>query len=282
MRKVQQIMGMPISIDIPDCDAAAVFDAAFGRLRQIDDKFSTYKPSSEVSRFAAGKIAEEDLSDELKQVIKACRKAEAQTDGYFSAWAKAPSISHLDAVQGSKEEQASRIEHTVSAATDAADAAMRQKPAGAAGSAGGQGQAMRNRWLDPSGYVKGWAIAEAGKVIENSGYKTYCAGAGGDILARSDTGFKWKIGIQDPGDKSKILDVLSISNGAVCTSGSYERGAHIINPKTKKPAKGLLSVTITGPDIIQADVLATACFAMGKSRAMEFTKSQTGYEIMAV
>jgi FAD:protein FMN transferase len=226
MRKVQQIMGMPISIDIPDCDAAAVFDAAFALLRRIDDKFSTYKSSSEVSRFAAGKIAEEDLSYELKQVIKACRQAEAETGGYFSAWA-----------------------------------------AGA---------------FDPSGYVKGWAIAEAGKVIENSGYKTYCAGAGGDILARSDAGFEWKIGIQDPNDRTKILDVLSISNGAVCTSGSYERGAHIINPKTRKPAKELLSVTITGPDVIQADVLATACFAMGKNKAMEFMRSRPGYEIIAV
>jgi hypothetical protein len=171
MRKVQQIMGMPISIDIPDCDAAAVFDAAFGRLRQIDDKFSTYKPSSEVSRFAAGKIAEEDLSDELKQVIKACRKAEAQTDGYFSAWAKAPSISHLDAVQGSKEEQAKRIKHTVSAVTDAADAAMRQKSASAAGSAGRQWQALRGLCNGPGKLAQAMGIFDtslSGKILNKS------------------------------------------------------------------------------------------------------------------
>lgn len=226
MRKVQQIMGIPVSIDIPDCGDEAVFDAAFERLRQIDDKFSTYKSGSEVSRLAAGKITEADLSGELKKIIAACRQAEAQTGGYFSAWA-----------------------------------------AGV---------------FDPSGYVKGWAVAEAGKVIEDRGFKTYCAGAGGDILARSDRGFEWKIGIQDPNHKSKILDVLSISNGAVCTSGSYERGDHIINPKTKKPAKDLLSVTITGPDIIKADILATACFAMGKNKAMELMKSRPGYEIIAV
>lgn len=221
MRQVQQIMGMPISIDIQDCQDESVFQAAFTRLRQIDKRFSTYKTDSEVSRFATGKIAEADLSDELKNVIKACREAETKTDGYFSAWA-----------------------------------------AGA---------------FDPSGYVKGWAIAQAGKIIEKAGYKTYCIGAGGDILASSGSDYKWKIGIQDPRDKSKILDVLSISNGAVATSGNYERGAHIINPKTKKPADELLSVTVTGPDIIWTDVLATAIFAMGKDKAAEFIKSQPTY-----
>src|SRR6185503_10269705 len=131
MRRVEQIMGMPISIDILDCNDEAVFEAAFSRLGQIDERFSTYKPASEVSRFAAGKITEPDLSDELKKVMAACRDAESKTDGYFSVWA-----------------------------------------AGA---------------FDPSGYVKGWAVAEAGDVISGQGFGTYCIGAGGDILACSDT-----------------------------------------------------------------------------------------------
>jgi len=226
MRQVRQIMGMPISIDIPDCRDGSVFAAAFERLRQIDARFSTYKPDSEVSRFAAGKIPEAGLSDELKSAIKACREAEAETDGYFSAWA-----------------------------------------AGV---------------FDPSGYVKGWAVAEAGKVIETKNYRTYCVGAGGDILARSDSDFEWKIGVQDPQDRSKILDVLSIFNGAVCTSGSYERGAHIINPKTRQPADELVSVTVSGPDIILADVLATALFAMGRQKAATFMKSQPDYRAMII
>jgi thiamine biosynthesis lipoprotein len=226
MRRVEQIMGLPISIDIPGDDTAQAFSWAFARLRQIDNKFSTYKPNSEVSRFVRQELTEADLSPELKNIIRACRAAEKKTDGYFSAWA-----------------------------------------------AGG---------FDPSGYVKGWAIAEAGEIIEKKGYKTYCIGAGGDILARSDGSKEWAIGIQDPTDKAKILNKLSISNGAVATSGSYERGAHIINPKTKKPAEELLSVTITGPDIIWADVLATAIFAMGKQKGSEFIKSQPGYQAFII
>lgn len=132
--------------------------------------------------------------------------------------------------------------------------------------------------FDPSGYVKGWAIAEAGDQIKKAGHKTYCISAGGDILARSAGAKKWAIGIQDPTDISKILNKLSISNGAVCTSGNYERGAHIINPKTKQPADSLKSVTITGPDIITADMLATAVFAAGLEAGRRILENFAGYE----
>jgi len=217
-------MGMPITIDIPDGDDK-VFSWAFARLRQIDNKFSTYKVDSEVSKYIKDEINEADLSKELKNIIRACRAAQKKTDGYFSAWA------------------------------------------------GGA--------FDPNGYVKGWAIAQAGEIIEKQGYKTYCISAGGDILARSDSDKVWNIGIQDSTDKLKILNTLSISNGAVATSGNYERGKHIINPKTKQPADELLSVTISGPDIVWADVLATAIFAMGR-QGREFMKSQPDYQLFMV
>ena len=216
---------MPITVDIPDCGQSEVFDDVFTRFHEIDGRFSTYKPGSEVSQFMNGKLSDKHLSAELKFVIGQCKEAEKLTDGYFSAWA-----------------------------------------AGA---------------FDPSGYVKGWSIAEAGKVIEEHDYKTYCISAGGDIFAASDSDKIWQIGIQDPGDPKKILNKLSISNGAVATSGNYERGHHIINPKTKKPADGLLSVTVIGPDIIKADILATACFAMGK-KAQSFMQKQSGYTALII
>jgi thiamine biosynthesis lipoprotein len=225
MRLVRQIMGLPVSIDIPEAKSEADFDPAFERFEQIDQRFSTYKSDSEVSKFIAGEIAEDDLSDELKYVIEQCREAERKTDGYFSAWA--------------------------------------------AGT------------FDPSGYVKGWAIAEAGKVLEKNQIKTYCISAGGDILAHSNTDKIWNIGIQDPRDPSKLLNLLSISNEAVATSGSYERGNHIINSKTKKPAQELLSASVTGPDIIWADVLATAIFAMGQA-GLDYIRTQPGYTALLV
>jgi FAD:protein FMN transferase len=216
-------MGMPITIDIPNCRDKAVFEAVFTRFHGIDNRYSTYKKDSEVTKFKNGQLKPSGLSTEFKKIVKECYKAEQETDGYFSAWA-----------------------------------------AGA---------------FDPSGYVKGWAIAEAGKLIKRRGCGTYCVSVGGDILVRSDSDKVWQIGIQDPRGKNKILNKLSISNGAVATSGNYERGSHIFNPKTKKPADELLSVTVTGPDIIKADILATACFAMGNTAA-EFMKSQRYYQAL--
>jgi thiamine biosynthesis lipoprotein len=216
-------MGMPITIDIPNAHKSTIFGKCFVRLRQIDRKFSLYKPDSEASRYRRGEA--DTPSRELVRIIEECKIAEGETDGYFSAWADGE--------------------------------------------------------FDPSGYVKGWAISQAGKIIEDGGFDTYCVGAGGDILAKSDGQKIWKIGIQDPQDKTKILDLLSISSGSVATSGNYERGPHIINPKTKKPANELLSVTVTGPDMIKADVLATAIFAAGKTNP-DFLKSFSDYSTLSV
>jgi thiamine biosynthesis lipoprotein len=135
--------------------------------------------------------------------------------------------------------------------------------------------------FDPSGYVKGWAIDEAGRIIKQQGYSTYCIGAGGDILASSDAEKLWTVGIQDPKNKQQMLGKLSILSGAVATSGNYERGAHIINPKTGAEADELLSVSVLGPDIIKADILATATFAEGLSGLIMIEESEN-YEALAI
>jgi thiamine biosynthesis lipoprotein len=218
------LMGTHASVEIPNCEDDKVFEAVFARFHEIIQRLSPFKPDSELCQFQRGGLSEDQVSDEMKKIMKACKEAEKLTDGYFSAY-------------------------------------FEDK-------------------FNPTGYVKGWAIAEAGKVIEKHDYKTYCISVGGDILARSNTGKVWKIGVQDPSDKTKILDKLSISNGAVATSGSYERGGHIINPKTKKPNNELTSITVVGPDIIMADVLSTAGFAMGK-KGIDFVNHQNGYKAIA-
>ncbi len=142
-----------------------------------------------------------------------------------------------------------------------------------------------NSWysgrFEPSGYVKGWAIAEAAKLIKAGGYNTYCIFIGGDILASSTSEKTWKIALQNPFEKAKILNTLSISNGAVATSGNYERGMHIFNPKNSRPANALASLSVTGPDIVWSDVLATAGFAAGLDWKNILEKFR-GYEALAV
>jgi thiamine biosynthesis lipoprotein len=74
---------------------------------------------------------------------------------------------------------------------------------------------------------------------------------------------------------------LAIAGGAVATSGTYERGPHVLNPFSRGPATELISVTIVGPELISADAYATAAFAMGAA-APEWLQGLTGYESLVI
>lgn len=119
--------------------------------------------------------------------------------------------------------------------------------------------------LDPSGFVKGWAIEEAAWAIDAAGGRNYCVNAGGDIVARGEAepGRPWRVGIRHPDQADRVAAVLEVSDRAVATSGDYERGEHIGDPRTGKPATGLRSVTVVGPGLAFTDAYATAVYVMG-------------------
>ncbi len=121
--------------------------------------------------------------------------------------------------------------------------------------------------LDPTGLVKGWSLEKAGHILEAAGARNYCINGGGDIVLRGEPepDQPWRIGIRHPLDETKLATVLALRDGAVATSGAYERGEHVFDPFTGKPATGVLSITIVGPDLTFADAYATAAFAMGKT-----------------
>ena len=120
--------------------------------------------------------------------------------------------------------------------------------------------------LDPSGFVKGWAIEEAAWLIDSAGGRNYWINGGGDIVARGQAapGRPWRVGIRHPDRADKVAAVLAISDRAVATSGDYERGAHIADPAARRAASGLRSVTVVGPGLAFTDAYATAVFAMGR------------------
>jgi thiamine biosynthesis lipoprotein len=119
--------------------------------------------------------------------------------------------------------------------------------------------------LDPSGYVKGWAIEEAAWLIDSAGGRNYWINAGGDIVARglAEGGRPWRVGIRHPDPAEKVAAVLAVSDRAVATSGSYERGDHIADPRTGVAPVGLRSVTVVGPRLAFTDAYATAIYVMG-------------------
>ena len=75
--------------------------------------------------------------------------------------------------------------------------------------------------------------------------------------------------------------MLAVEDLAVATSGRYERGAHIVDPHTRRRPTGLLSVTVVGPDLATADAYATAAFAMGAD-GPAWLATVDGYDAMCV
>jgi FAD:protein FMN transferase len=127
-----------------------------------------------------------------------------------------------------------------------------------------------HRWdggLDPSGMVRGWALENAGRIVEEAGGRNYCINAGGDIVVRGQAGpgKPWRIGIRHPLLPGKVASVVTLRFGAVATTGAYERGELVRDPFTGKAPDGILSFTVVGPSLTYADAYATAAFAMGKA-----------------
>ncbi len=143
----------------------------------------------------------------------------------------------------------------------------------------------RGNGIDPSGLVKGWAIWNAADLIEHAGFINYCVDAGGDIQlgGTNETGGYWQVGLRHPVQKDKVTAVMELTNSAVATSGTYERGQHIYNPHTGEAVTDPIALTVVGTNIEDADVIATAAFAMGPQKALDFVASQgmEGYMITA-
>jgi thiamine biosynthesis lipoprotein len=226
--RVEHIMGMPIEIDVRDDDAdPAVVDAAFDRLRLVDETFSTYRPDSQINRLQRGELTVAECHPDVDEVLTRCARLREETDGYFSV-----------------------------------------RAAGR---------------LDPSGLVKGWAIAKAAELLGAAGARNFSINAGGDVVVRGEPapGQDWRIGIRHPLEHDKVAAVLAARDLAVATSGEYERGAHVIDPHTGRPPTGLLSATIVGPDLGVADAYATATFAMGES-GPAWSATRPGYETLCI
>ncbi len=121
------------------------------------------------------------------------------------------------------------------------------------------------RVLDPSGVVKGWAVERAAQVLDHLTEHDFCLSAGGDMVVRTrhTDGPGWRIGVEDPFDRTRVLAVVPVRNGGVATSGSAARGAHIVDARTGVPPTGIASATVVGPDLVHADIDATAAFALG-------------------
>ena len=228
MRQTVIIMGMPVTVEIVDRGAEAkTIKQVFDYFKSVDEKFSTYKKDSEISKINRKEIRPENYSPEMREIFLLSEKTKQDTNGYFD------------------------IRY--------------------------QGK------IDPSGLVKGWAIKNAAEILIQQGFENFYVEAGGDIQTRGKNthGEKWGVGIKNPFNQSEIIKVLSLSGQGVATSGSYIRGQHIYNPLNEKPLTDIVSLTVIGSNVYEADRFATAAYAMGKD-GINFIEKQSELEGYAV
>ena len=139
--------------------------------------------------------------------------------------------------------------------------------------------------FDPTGLVKGWAVDRASVPLLALERISFCINAGGDILigthpAMPTAGAEaivWRVGVEDPLDRQRVASTLTLARGAVATSGTAARGAHLYDPQSRELVGRPGSVTVTGPTLLWADIWATALF-VGSGRTSEaFATSAPDY-----
>ena len=230
---VEQVMGLPVSIHLRgprtrDVDLEAVVAAAYAELRAMDGLFSTWRADSQVSQLRRGERRLDTCDPLVREVADLCEEARARTEGAFSAWLP---------------------------------------------DSGGETR------FDPTGLVKGWAADRAAAVLERAEGHAYCLNAGGDVVVggrdagdidgeAGDGGRSWRIGIEDPRDRSRIAEVVELSRGAVATSG------------TGQAVTGDGSVSVVGSTLMWADVWATALFVGPSGLAGRLATEQPGYRLV--
>jgi thiamine biosynthesis lipoprotein len=119
--------------------------------------------------------------------------------------------------------------------------------------------------FDPSGYVKGWAAGNALAAFRSSAICGVLVNAAGDIASAGGMGAggTFRIGIANPRSPLNLSAIVEL-DGAIATSGTYERGEHLIDPYSGRAAARAASASVTGPDSGLADALATALAVAGE------------------
>lgn len=134
----------------------------------------------------------------------------------------------------------------------------------------GRFSAWREGWFDPTGYVKGWAAEQVAcahlrSLLELDDVAAVGLNAGGDVRVFTADGWAhpWRIGVADPLRPGAIVANIELRDGAVATSGLAERGEHILDPRTGRPATALASATVVADTLTLADVWATTAIVAG-------------------
>ena len=234
---------MPITVEVVDAaTSSGILDEVFAYFTEVDKRFSTYKGDSEISR--------------LNAEVKLSRGSKEPVEKFYAG-------SHLS-------EEMSEIFTLAEKTKQETNGYFNIK--------------RSDGYIDPSGIVKGWAIKNAADILAHCGSHNFFVEAGGDIQTsgKNSAGEEWSVGIRNPFKLDEIVKVIFPRGRGVATSGSYERGDHIYNPLSpEQKLHEIKSITVVGPDVLEADRFATAAFAMGRA-GVQFIESLPGLEAYSI
>ena len=141
------------------------------------------------------------------------------------------------------------------------------------------------------GIAKGYIVDKGLAALKENGIRHALINAGGDIAVYGGKpgGKDWVIALQNPRNENDYLTRILIKNGAVATSGDYERYYvpdksvhHIVDPRTGYSATKLISATIIAENATQADALATAVFVLGAEDGVKLAESVSGVDALVI
>jgi len=282
IKRIKPIMGTYVKITVIAQDkrkAEKAIGKAFSKIEEIDYLMSTYKPDSEIRRLnSRGKLK---VSPQTLEVLK---KAV-----YFSKLTKgALDITYTPLMSLWEKAEKTQVLPSPEAVKKALSLVGYRNILFNAGTVRFSKEGME---IDLSSIAKGYAVDKAIDVLKEEGISNALVDAGGDIytLGSFSPKGKWRVAIQHPRDKGRIMGVAEISNRAVATSGDYERYftirdksySAIFDPKTGESKDEIISATVIAPDCATADALATASFILGR-KAISLVNTLEGVEALLI
>ncbi len=276
IKYTQLLMGTVVDITLYGNDEQLLklaSDAGFAEIKRLEALMSHYKEDSDVSRINryAGKNTV-TVSPETIEVIETAKKISEISSGAFDitmgvfgkAWrfTKDDNAGPIPPAKKDVEPLLTLIDYKQIIIDKITGTVKLGK------------EGMR---INLGGIAKGYIVSKAVGAIKTKGIKKGIVHAGGDMFIFNEIDNKpFKIGIQHPREKDKVIGTIDIFNGAVATSGDYERFFikdgiryhHIMDPKTGFPASKVRAVTIVADNGTMADALSTAVFVMGLEDGM--------------
>jgi thiamine biosynthesis lipoprotein len=206
----------------------------------------------------------------IDSLVERARSSLHHADDLFSTWKTESAVSKLRRGVATLDDMPEDVRDVLTLCASARDVS----------------QGWFNPWampggVDPTGYVKGWAAQRALRAFDHDGIVGAMVNAAGDIATRGRPGVNapFRIGVTDPGAHGRLACVVDV-HAAIATSGTYERGQHLIDPFSGRSGARAASASVVGPDLGIADALATALAVAGRE-FLELLEDVPDYEGLA-